>query len=91
MRFNRKLPLFVSPVPDPMASAVDALSLPWENLDAYAFPATAIFFFFFFIKSALDFKIIHSPEFSSHENQTVLVSMGVACFLGSFTGPLPHL
>ena len=28
-RFNNKLPLFVSPVPDPLATAVDALSLPW--------------------------------------------------------------
>ena len=37
-RFNNKL----SPVPDPLASAVDALSLPWEDLDAYAFPPTAI-------------------------------------------------
>ena len=37
-RFNNKLPLFVSPFPDPMASAVDALSLPWEDLDPYAFP-----------------------------------------------------
>ena len=41
-RFNNKLPLFVSPVPDPMATAVDALSLSLENLDAYAFPPTAI-------------------------------------------------
>ena len=41
-RFNNKLPLFVSPVPDPMATAVDALSLSWENLDAYAFLPTAI-------------------------------------------------
>ena len=40
-RFN-KLPLFVSPVPDPLASALDALSLPWEDLDAYAFPPVAI-------------------------------------------------
>ena len=39
--FNR-LPVFVSPVPDPLASAVDALSLPWEDLDAYAFPPVAI-------------------------------------------------
>ena len=37
-RFNNKLPLFVSlAVPDPLASAVDALGLPWEDLDAYAF------------------------------------------------------
>ena len=35
-RFNNKLPLFVSPVPDPLATAVDALSLPWEDLEAYA-------------------------------------------------------
>ena len=41
-RFNNKLPLFVSPVPDPMTTAVDALSLSLENLDAYAFPPTAI-------------------------------------------------
>ena len=30
----------VSPVADPLA--VDALSLPWEDLDAYAFPPAAI-------------------------------------------------
>ena len=32
-RFNNKLPQCVSPVPDPLAWAVDALSLPWEDLD----------------------------------------------------------
>ena len=41
-RFNNKLPQFVSPVPDPLAVAVDALSFQWENLDAYAFPPAAI-------------------------------------------------
>ena len=41
-RFNHKLPRFVSPVPDTLAVAVDALTLPWEDLDAYAFPPTAI-------------------------------------------------
>ena len=40
-RFN-KLPLFVSLVPDPLATAVDALSLPWEDLNAYAFPPAAV-------------------------------------------------
>ena len=40
-RFN-KLPLFVLPVPDPLATPLDALSLSWEDLDAYAFPPTAI-------------------------------------------------
>ena len=41
-RFNRKLPRFVSPVPDPEAWAVDALSLPWEGLDIYAFPLVSL-------------------------------------------------
>ena len=41
-RFSNKLPLFVSPVPDSLAWAVDTLSLPWEDLDAYAFPPVAI-------------------------------------------------
>ena len=40
--FNDKLPQFVSPVPDPQAWAVDALSLSWEGLDPYAFPPAAI-------------------------------------------------
>ena len=40
-RFNNKLPLFVSPIPDPLTRAVDALSLSWEDLDAYDFPPTA--------------------------------------------------
>ena len=39
-RFN-KLPQFVSPIPDPQAWAVDALSLSWENLDPYAFPTSS--------------------------------------------------
>ena len=41
-RFNNKLNQFVSPVPDPLAWAVDAFSLPWEDLDPYAFPPVAI-------------------------------------------------
>ena len=41
-RFNHKLPRFVSPVPDRLAWKVDALSLPRGDLDAYAFPPTAI-------------------------------------------------
>ena len=37
-RWNARLPLFVSPVLDPSAWAVDALSLNWDGLSAYAFP-----------------------------------------------------
>ena len=46
-RFKNKFvtseqPQFLSPIPDPMATAVDALSLSWDDLDAYAFPPAAI-------------------------------------------------
>ena len=37
-RFNHKLPLYVSPVPDSHALAVDAFSVNWNLLHAYAFP-----------------------------------------------------
>jgi len=37
-KFNMRLPLYVSPVPDPEAWEIDALSVHWANLDAYAFP-----------------------------------------------------
>jgi hypothetical protein len=35
---NKKLPAFVSPCPDDRALAVDAFSIPWDGLAAYAFP-----------------------------------------------------
>ncbi|KAK7105998.1 hypothetical protein V1264_017305 [Littorina saxatilis] len=37
-RFSRRLPIFVSPFPDPEAWEVNALEIPWNNLQAYAFP-----------------------------------------------------
>ena len=36
--FSKRLPLYVSPVPDPKAWAVDALSFSWKNVLGYAFP-----------------------------------------------------
>ena len=41
-RFNHKLPLYVSPVPGSHALAVDALSMNWNLLHAYAFPPTIL-------------------------------------------------
>ena len=41
-KFSRRLPLFVSPVPDPQVWAVDALTIPGANLLAYAFPLFSI-------------------------------------------------
>ena len=46
-RFNNKLPRIVSPVPDPLASAVDALNLPWEDLNAYAYALMPFLFTYF--------------------------------------------
>ena len=39
---NKKLPLYVSPVPDPNAWNIDALSISWEGLSGYAFCPVAI-------------------------------------------------
>ena len=63
-RFNNKLPQFVSPVPDPLAIAVDALSIPWENLDAYAFPPVAI------LGKVVE-KLLNSPG-----NRIILIAPG---------------
>ena len=41
-RFNHKLPLYVSPVPDSHALAVDTFSMNWNSLHAYAFPPTIL-------------------------------------------------
>ena len=41
-RFNHKLPLYVSPVPDSHALERDALSANWNFLHAYAFPPTIL-------------------------------------------------
>ena len=37
-QFNHKLPLYVSPVQDNKALVIDALSMDWNHLHAYAFP-----------------------------------------------------
>ena len=40
---NKKLPVYVSPCPDPQALAIDALSMDWNNLPlAYGFPPMPI-------------------------------------------------
>ena len=39
---NHKLPLYVSPIPDPRAWNIDALNINWTNLTAYAYPLMAL-------------------------------------------------
>ena len=39
---NHKLPLYVSPIPDPKAWDIDALNINWTGLTAYAYLATAL-------------------------------------------------
>ena len=36
--FNNQLPVYMSPMPDAQAYAIDALSTPWTGMWAYAFP-----------------------------------------------------
>ena len=42
VRFNNKLPQFLSLVPESLSGAVDTLSLHWKDLDSSAFPPVAI-------------------------------------------------
>ena len=37
-RLNNRLPLYVSPIPDNRALAIDALSMNWDHIHGYAFP-----------------------------------------------------
>jgi hypothetical protein len=39
---NRNLDTFVSPVPDPLAYAVDAMAISWKGMFAYAFPPSKV-------------------------------------------------
>ena len=39
---NHKLPLYVSPIPDPKAWDIDALNINWMGLTAYAYRPTAL-------------------------------------------------
>ena len=39
---NNRLPVYCSPVPDPLAWKVDAFVVPWNDLDVYAFPPFAV-------------------------------------------------
>ena len=41
---NHKLPLYVSPIPDPQAWDIDALNIDWTGLTAYAYPPTALLY-----------------------------------------------
>jgi hypothetical protein len=41
-RWNNRLPLFVSPVPDERAIGIDALSISWKAMTTYAYPPAAL-------------------------------------------------
>ena len=38
MRWNNKLPLYISPIPDEKAWAVDSISMSWKGISGYAYP-----------------------------------------------------
>ena len=37
-RLNHRLPIYESPIPDKKALTIDALSVDWNHIHAYAFP-----------------------------------------------------
>ena len=39
---NHKLPVYISPIPDPQSYAVDAMIQVWDHLEAYAYPPTTL-------------------------------------------------
>ena len=41
-KYNHKLPIYFSPIPDQAAQAVDAMSQDWSGLIAYAYPPQAL-------------------------------------------------
>ncbi len=41
-KYNHKLPTYVSPIPDQQSWGVDAMSMSWDNMQAYAFPPTVM-------------------------------------------------
>ena len=41
-QYSARLPLYVSPIRDPMAWARNAFSIPWGGMSAYAYPPTAL-------------------------------------------------
>ena len=78
-RLNNQLPTFVSPFHDPFAWAVDAMSLSWEGMLAYAFPPIPLL-----LKVLLKMEketclvILIAPCWESHPCFPVLLSLLVA-------------
>ncbi|VDH98339.1 Hypothetical predicted protein [Mytilus galloprovincialis] len=80
---NYKVQVFMSPVPDPKAYAIDYMSVPWDGMFAYAFPP------FRFLSQVLR-KISHRARvdhsYCSRLDQTSLVSKSSSSVLCSSTG-----
>ena len=78
-RLNNQLPVFISPFQDPRAWAVDAMSLSWEGMIAYAFPPVPLL-----MKVLLKMEketclvILIAPCWESHPFFPVLLSLLVA-------------
>ena len=63
-RFN-KPPQFVSPVPDSLVLVMDALSMLWEDLEAYAFPPVSLLG-----------KVVTKVKRTTHEGESFLLIQG---------------
>ena len=78
-RLNNQLPVFISPIQDPRAWAVDAMSLSWEGMIAYAFPpVTLLMKVLLKMEKETCLVILIAPCWESHPFFPVLLSLLVA-------------
>ena len=84
-RFSHKLPLYVSSVLDNQAFAIDAFSMNWKNLHAYAFPPTMLISPVLNKTSQSQCRIIHIASYSPSLAATSMVLRGTtaACLSSS--------
>ena len=76
---EHQLPVFISPFQDPRAWAVDAMSLSWEGMIAYAFPPVPLLMKVLLkIEKETCLVILIAPSWESHPFFPVLLSLLVA-------------
>ena len=78
-RLNNRLPVFVSPFHDPLAWTVDAMSLSWKGMIAYAFPPIPLLLKVVLkMESETCLVILIAPCWENHPYFPVLLSLLVA-------------
>ena len=74
-RLNHRLPLYVSPIPDQKALSIDALSMDWNRIHAYAFPP---FHLIPAVKDSIDSTSMAQQTMVSRAPKSVAVTTGIS-------------